>query len=71
MIPMAECFDRIEFIEQLTQHLRDCQFESSKDIIDRRIAEMVNLLETRQIILSPDDMLHEAAQNIQTPLKNI
>lgn len=44
---MGEAEDRMEFLEQVTAHLCDRQFERSKDPNERKIAEMVNLMEAR------------------------
>ena len=49
---MGETDDRVEFLEQVAAHLCKCQFEETKDPIDRRIGEMVNVVESRQIVTS-------------------
>ena len=51
---MVECEDRVEFIEQLAAHLKDGQYETSKDASDRRILQMTNVVEARQITMSPN-----------------
>jgi len=50
LCPLSECSDQVEFIEQVTAHLQQGQFESTNDPIDRKIIEMVNLLESRQVV---------------------
>ena len=64
---MGEVNDRVEFFEQIAAHLCKCQFEDSKDPIDRRVGEMVNVLESRQITLSKQDQVDIT----KPPLKNI
>ena len=49
---MGETDDRVEFLEQVAAHLCKCQFEETKDPVDRRIGEMVNVVESRQIVTS-------------------
>lgn len=42
---ITEVDDRVDLIEQMTISLRDAHFDQSKDPIDRRISEMINLVE--------------------------
>ena len=51
---MGECEDRVEFVEMLTAHLRDGHYDTTRDPIERRIAEMANLIDARKIVLSPE-----------------
>ena len=49
---MNEVEEQVEFLEQVTNHLHEGVFDgSSKDPLDRRMLEMVNLIETRQLVL--------------------
>ena len=44
----------MELIERITLHLREGHWLESKDPIDRRIVEMISILDAKQIVLSPD-----------------
>lgn len=49
-------------------HLSRCKFEETKDLVGRRIGEMVNLAESRQIIIS---VKNRGDGRSTPPLKNI
>ena len=50
---IGDAEDRVEFIEQLAVHLREAHFDTTKDPMERKISEMINLIEAQQVILSP------------------
>ena len=63
---IVEVDDKMEFLEQVTAHLCEGRFERSNDPIDRKLIEMVNLLEARQIAVAA-----KVTNEKVTPLKNI
>ena len=50
----GEVEDKAEFVEQLTMHLKEANFEDSKDPIKRRIQNMVNLIAPRKLIMKSE-----------------
>ena len=52
----SKCDDPVEFLELAAEHLCQFRFDESKDPNKRRMCEIINVMETRQLVLSlPSD----------------
>jgi hypothetical protein len=50
-VTFGDAEDRVEFLEQVTMHLKECNFDDSKDHLRRKLNSMVNLIAPRKLIM--------------------
>ena len=56
-VAFGEVEDRVEFLEQLTMHIKECSFDDSDNQLARKTSSLINLISPRRLEL--ESMLDE------------